>query len=273
MNKFIPPNLVPLLTNPRLVSCAMACLLMPSIANAECAKTFEETCNDLEAQVDAQALQQAVNECREVVDGPCKQLLDEEDVLVMERFYHSYADSLQRLAARMENADYRKRLHSLALQRWEQYFEWLGSLSVEQREEMLSSPDTRKGRKIRAAAAAIGISALMANQPEAACIDYEHLDNGWFGSDALNWWLAALVYPQQPDIVNDTIFRKIAANAALIRAHSTDPQWKEHWDAFAQKARSILLSGRFGTSRSTNLEKIESVLKSSAHRPQARRNR
>lgn len=52
-----------------------------------------------------------------------------------------------------------------------------------------------KRQKVWAAAAAIGTSALAANKPESAYVDYERLEPEYFGADALNWWVASLFIP------------------------------------------------------------------------------
>jgi hypothetical protein len=198
-------------------------------------------------------------------------LLDEEDSLVLERFYHSYADSLQRLAAKMENPEYKARLDAKALDRWEQYFEWLRNLSNDERDKLMKSPTTRRDKKMWAAAAAIGISALAANKPESAYIDYERLEPEYFGTDALSWWFASLFYPNQPDTVDETIFRKIAEAPQIIRGHSSDAHWKKHWFAFVEKVKALSSSGRFGSSRENHINRIDQIVRSSGDKDNTER--
>lgn len=241
--------------------------LLCTPVKAQCAKSLTDACERLEQQTNAETFQQAVNDCQKLTDGECKHLLLEEDSAVLERFYHSYADSLQRLAAKIENPDYRRQMEEKALGRWEQYFEWMRNLPEAEREALRNSPSTRKGKKVRAAAAAIGISGLAANKPMAACDDYERLEPEYFGADALNSWLACLFYPDQPGTVDETVFTKIAESPHTIRKHCTEVQWKLHWFAFVEKISQLRTSGRFGTSRETSIHRIDEVVRSTGERP------
>jgi hypothetical protein len=240
------------------------CALPSTLLRAEGEKSLKETCERLEQQANAETFQQAVNDCQEVTGGKCKHLLDEEDSLVLERFYHSYADSLQRLAAKMENPEYKKQLEAKALDHWEQYFEWLRNLPEDERGKLMTSTTTRKGKKVWTAAAAIGISALAADRPESAYVDYERLEPEYFGADALNWWFASLFYPDQPDTVDETIFRKIGEAPQTIRGHCANVPWKQHWFAFVDKVRVLSTSGRFGSSRENHIHRIDQIVRSTA---------
>lgn len=245
----------------------MAVFFTATLLHAQCQKNLKETCELLEQQSNAETFQQAVNDCEELTNGKCRHLLDEEDSLLLERFYHSYADSLQRLAAKIENPTYRKKLNSKALERWEQYFEWLRNLPQSERDRLMASPSTRRGKKIWAGAAAIGISALAANKPENAWTDYERLEPEYFGTDALNWWLASLFYPGQPDTVNDTIFAKTAEDVQNIKIHCAEAGWKDHWFAFVRKVRTLIESGRFGSSREMYVQRIDRLVGATGDAP------
>lgn len=259
------------MTNPRLAFCVLACLFPSTFAYADCGESLKDTCERIEQQANAEAFQQAVNDCQEVTDGKCKHLLDEEDSLVLERFYHSYADSLQRLAAKMENPEYKKQLDEKALDRWEQYFEWLRNLPEDERNKLMTSPATRKGKKVWAAAAAIGTSALAANKPESAYVDYERLEPEYFGADALNWWVASLFYPDQPGTIDETIFRKIAEAPQTIRGHCANLHWKQHWFAFVEKVKVLGTSGRFGSSRENHIHRIDQIVRSTGDKSDTER--
>jgi hypothetical protein len=252
-------------TAPNLVLCVLVSLFPSTLAHAECAKSLKEACERLEQQSGAETFQQAVNDCQDVTDGNCRHLLDEEDSLLLERFYHSYADSLQRLAAKMENSEYKIHLNTKALERWEQYFEWLRNLPEQERNRLMTSPGTRKGKKIWAAAAAIGISALAAKKPESAWSDYELLEADYFGTDAVNWWLASLFYPGQPDYINDSIFAKTAENPQKIKTRCAEPGWKKHWFAFAQRVRELIASERFGSFREIYIQRIDQIVRSTGN--------
>jgi hypothetical protein len=236
-------------------------LLPTALIRGECATSLVETCQKLEQQASAETFQEAVNDCDEVIHGKCRHLLDEEDSLVLERFYHSYAGSLQRLAARIENQKQKAELDSRALDQWEQYFEWLGTLPRDERDRLFTSPTTRHGKKMFAAAAAIGISALATGKPESAYVDYEGLEPDYFGSDAINWWFASLFYPDQPGVVDDAIFKRIAAEPRIIAKHCNDPDWKKHWSVFVQKVMSLNASKRWSTSRETYIRRIDLIVR------------
>ena len=254
------------MTHPRLLRVLSLALFPAGLVAGECAENLTETCQKLEQQASAETFQEAVNDCHEVIKGKCGHLLNEEDPLTLERFYHSYADSLQRLAAKMEDPKYKAELDARALDRWEQYFEWLRNLPQEERDKLVTSPKTRHGKKMFAAAAAIGISALAAEKPQNAYAEYEELEAEYFGSDALNWWLAALFHPDQPGIIDDTIFRKIARNPRAIAARCKDAGWKEHWDAFVQKVMVLTASKRCSTARERYVRRIDSIVRASVEK-------
>jgi hypothetical protein len=250
------------MTGSSFLPIAFVFLLAPILAIAECDNSLTEACENLEKHREAEALQQAVNYCQEIATGECTELLGEEDCLVVERFYHSFADSLLRLAQKMDDPQTRTTLKVRALAGWEQYFAWLRNLPEDDRNKIMTSPKTKKGKKIWTAAAAIGISALAAAQPESACHDYELLEPEWLGSDALNWWLASLIYPDQPENIGPTIFDRVANEPELIRRHSADPKSKAHWNAFIGRVRELASSGRFGTTTRRYVDRIDKILQS-----------
>ena len=120
---------------------------------------------------------------------------------------------------------------------WEDYFAWLWGLDADTRTAVLNT--IRNMIFVREAAAGLGTTALSAEDPSAAWPYYENFENDWFGSDALNEWLATLIYPERQKRVDDTIFC-VLAETEVVRGMPLLINHFDHWKEFETRLKDLL---------------------------------
>jgi hypothetical protein len=243
------------------------CVVVPLLVASSYGDTLTEICEKLDRLAKARSYQIGTDKCRQIGDRNSSAMIGEDDYLIQERYLHLRANLCQSLADEQRDAQNRREVSDEALTCWEDYFQWLKNLPSEQRAAIMTSNSTAKGRKIWAAAAAIGATAVSAEKPGDALVDYESLveDNSWFGPDAFNWWLAVLRYPDVPKKVSDKIFPMTGDDEVKLRAMVMSTGKTEHWRRFASR----LGNGSPAQIRQKFLDRLNTILPATSPPPVA----
>jgi hypothetical protein len=230
-------------------------LLVKSMALIGQAQTLTNTCDNIEALLKLSrtnsskhksALLDAMQLC-DNTDG--KNSLDEEDYIVITRFLHLRAFVTQEVADTVRST--KETIRNTALKAYLQfveYFDWLRERSPEELAEIVKSPLGGTSRnQIFSAASGLGSAALSAhsaggNEDYNACVQYELLDTEWLNPAALNQWLANLVYPNDPNPVNDALFNSL--NDEVIKAKMQTADWRQRWINFRDVLQQDKLRAR-----------------------------
>jgi hypothetical protein len=219
-----------------------AALFVKSMASIGQAQTLAETYEKIDAleklaDKDSSnrdsALLKAMKLCDER-DG--KNSLMGEDYLVVAKFLHLRAFVTQEVADRVWKT--KEPIRNTALKAYLQfveYFDWLRERPAAELTDIMTKLGGPKDSQIFSASSGLGSAALSAHSAGGdedynACLVYELLDTDWLNPDALNQWLANLVYPNFSNPVNDTLF--ISLKDDDIKAKMQTAKWVDCWNKF-----------------------------------------
>ena len=231
-------------------------------------QSLSEVCNELDQYFDSGGFKLGINKCDEI-GGSDKFIATEEDPLLVERYLNFRANFSQSFADKILTERKNKEARSGdALSYWGDYFDWLEQLPADKRSTLLSTEITVKKskvkieQKVQAAAAALGATALSANKPADAWIQYEKItDNSWLGPWALRWWLATLIHPNNPPSKDmGKIFAISARDLTLFKKYILDKERVDHWRKFSVRLKALKAANRLSSECDDLLDKLDGLL-------------
>jgi hypothetical protein len=180
----------------------------------------------------AKNFQQGVNLCNIVGNWYENAVTSETDPIVQEYYLQVRAEAHRGLASIRDGAAQKEELGK-TLDCFADYFDWLAQLSTTQRTTVLS----KRANKVSAAAAAYGDIAAELDQPKRAYEQYEQLEPEYFGPQAMNLWLWALLHPEYHPPIHNVIF---GCDDAVLKSYLKNPDLTPHWEAFRESLDKII---------------------------------
>jgi hypothetical protein len=210
---------------------------------------LSEVCKELDHCDEHQQYQTGRQKCQ-YYRGRDSSIFRHAEPIVQEEYLRLRAFLCQGLADQhADDVKVHQELSEEAMGYWEDYFTWLWGLDAETGAAVLNR--TRNIIFVREAVAGLGTTALSAGKPSDAWPYYETFNNDWFGSDALNQWLATLIYPDRQKRVDDTIFTILAEKQKSLKDAVADESRTDHWRKFEAFLKGLLgeRNCRFSKSR------------------------
>jgi hypothetical protein len=243
----------------RAVCCA--CCLTCAIALSANAETLQHFCERVESLIhdgNTDAPQTAVNECSQLWNDQRGIISTEKDEFVQERFYALRADALQHLAAKLEKKklkDPATDVKKQAFAAWQDYFEWFDRLPDEKRTAIVNEASD----KVFAAAAGLGTNAIETSQCSSACAEYERMQSQWLGTEALDYWVANLICPEEPPRPIRSLFLRVFEEPTLVTDRVGNPEKKPHWKMFFDRVADVIKSKRFHRPSAAQVQRFQNL--------------